>query len=136
MQARINPLFPLGVSDQPLHSQFRHTVIKTCIKQPLSKRPKIGFQNQLSLNAGQRYCRMLQVEQYFQPSLSYHLSLRSLFCLFLSGRLHRFYCIYLGDNCSQNFHLGMYIVGYKVGNLVLRRRTSGAEKCDFRTYIR
>ena len=23
--------------------------------------------------------------QYFQPSLSYHLSLRSLFCLFLSG---------------------------------------------------
>ena len=24
--------------------------------------------------------------QYFQPSLSYHLSLRSLFCLFLSGR--------------------------------------------------
>ena len=24
--------------------------------------------------------------QYFRPSLSYHLSLRSLFCLFLSGR--------------------------------------------------
>ena len=26
---------------------------KTCVKQPLSKRPKIGFHNQLSLNAGQ-----------------------------------------------------------------------------------
>ena len=25
--------------------------------------------------------------QYFRPSLSYHLSLRSLYCLFLSGRL-------------------------------------------------
>ena len=35
---------------------------KTCIKQPLSKRQKIGFQDQLSLNAGQMYCKMLQVE--------------------------------------------------------------------------
>ena len=44
--------------------------------------------------------------------------------------------IHLGDNCIQNFHLGMYIVGYTVGNLVLRRRVSGAVKRDFRTYIR
>ena len=35
---------------------------KTCVKQPLSKRPQIGFQDQLSLNAGQIYCRMLQGE--------------------------------------------------------------------------
>ena len=35
---------------------------KTCVKQPLSKRLKIGFQNQLLLNAGQKYCRMLQGE--------------------------------------------------------------------------
>ena len=35
---------------------------KTCVKRPLSKRPKIGFQDQLSLNAGQTYCRMLQKE--------------------------------------------------------------------------
>ena len=27
--------------------------------------------------------------QYFRPSLSYHLSLRYLFCLFLSGRLRQ-----------------------------------------------
>ena len=27
-----------------------------------SKRPKLGFQDQLSLNAGQKYCRMLQGE--------------------------------------------------------------------------
>ena len=33
---------------------------KTCVKRPLSKRPKIGFQDQLSNNAGQKYCRMLQ----------------------------------------------------------------------------
>ena len=35
---------------------------KTCVKWPLSKRPKFGFQDQLSLNAGQKYCRMLPLE--------------------------------------------------------------------------
>ena len=35
---------------------------KTCVKRPLSKRPKIGFQDELSLNAGQKYCRTLQGE--------------------------------------------------------------------------
>ena len=35
---------------------------KTCFKQPLSKIQKIGFQDQLSLNAGQKYCRMPQGE--------------------------------------------------------------------------
>ena len=43
---------------------------------------------------------------------------------------------YLGDNCIQIFHLGRYIVGYTVGNFVLRRRASGAVKHDFRPYIR
>ena len=43
---------------------------------------------------------------------------------------------HLGDNCIQNFHLGRYIVGYTVGNLVLRRSASGAVKHDLRTYIR
>ena len=35
---------------------------KTCVKQPLSKRPKMFFQDGLLLNAGQKYCRMLQRE--------------------------------------------------------------------------
>ena len=35
---------------------------KTCVKRLFIKRPKIGFQDQLSLNAGQKYCRMLQGE--------------------------------------------------------------------------
>ena len=30
-----------------------------------------------------------RILQYFQPSLGYHLSLRSCFCLFLSGRLRQ-----------------------------------------------
>ena len=35
---------------------------KTCLKQPLKKKTEIDFQNRLSLNAGQKYCRMLQGE--------------------------------------------------------------------------
>ena len=35
---------------------------KTCLKLPLKKNTKIGFQDRLSLNAGQKYCRMLQQE--------------------------------------------------------------------------
>ena len=37
---------------------------KTCVKRKLSKRQKIGFQDQLLLNAGQKYCRMLQGEHF------------------------------------------------------------------------
>ena len=35
---------------------------KTCLKRPLIKKTKNGFQDWLSLNAGQKYCRMLQRE--------------------------------------------------------------------------
>ena len=35
---------------------------KTCLKWPLKKKTKIGFQDQLLLNAGQKICRMLQGE--------------------------------------------------------------------------
>ena len=36
---------------------------KTCPKRLISKRPKISFQDKLSLNACQKYCRMHQGEQ-------------------------------------------------------------------------
>ena len=36
---------------------------KTCLKRPLSKRPKFSFQDLLLLNAGHKYCRMLQRER-------------------------------------------------------------------------
>ena len=50
------------------------------------KEDKIGFQDRLSLNAGLNLCSILQ---YLRSSLSYHLSLISLFCLFFSGRLRQ-----------------------------------------------
>ena len=64
---------------------------KTCLKRSPKKKAKNGLKNRSSLYAGQKYCRMLQdsILQYFRPSLSYHLSLRYLFCLFLSGRFRQ-----------------------------------------------
>ena len=64
---------------------------KTCLKRSLKKKAKIGSQDRLSLNTGQKYCITLQgsILQYFRPSLSYHLSLRSLFCLFWSCHLRQ-----------------------------------------------
>ena len=35
---------------------------KTCLKRPLKKKTNIDFPDFLSLNAGQKYCRMLQGE--------------------------------------------------------------------------
>ena len=65
--------------------------VKPVLRGHLKRRRKIGFQDRLSLNAGQKYCRMLQegILQYFGPSLSYHLSSRPLICLFLSGSLRQ-----------------------------------------------
>ena len=69
---------------------------------------------------------------YFRKSSAAHIKI--IVCvLFHMNMLDQ---IQLGDNCIQNFHLGRCIVGYTVGNLVLRRRVSGAVKHDFRTYIR
>ena len=47
---------------------------KTCLKWSLKKKTKMGFKIPLSLNAGQKYCRMRQgsIIQYSRPSLSYH----------------------------------------------------------------
>ena len=43
-----------------------HTCIysKTCLKRPLQKKTKIGFQDRLSLNACPKYCRMLQALEH------------------------------------------------------------------------
>ena len=35
---------------------------KTCLKRPLKKKTKIGFQDRLSLDVSQKYCRMLKWE--------------------------------------------------------------------------
>ena len=58
---------------------------KTCVKWPLSKRPKLVFKTNYRLMQVKSIAEW-SILQYFRPSLSYQLLLRSLFCLFLSGR--------------------------------------------------
>ena len=82
----IYPLLSWGLDN---HSYiFDLITVKPVLRGHLKRRPKIGFQYWLSLNAGQKYCRMLQESnlQYFWSSLSYHFVFKALFCLFLSGR--------------------------------------------------
>ena len=64
---------------------------KTCVKRPLCKRPKIGFQDQLSPNAGQKYCRMLQGE---------HSAILSTF-IRLPFVIKIFVCLILSDHFTQ-----------------------------------
>ena len=58
------------------------TYSKTCLKRPIKKKTDYLLMQVKSIAK----CSILQ---YFQPSLSNHLSLRSLFCLFLSGRFRQ-----------------------------------------------
>ena len=61
------------------------------------------FEDQLSLNAGESIAESSKgsILQYFQPSLSYHLSLRSLFVYFWVTNLHRFYCTTVRFTCVK-----------------------------------
>ena len=66
------------------------TYSKTCLKWPLQKMTKIGFQDLLLLNAGQKYCRILEygwnypwlelffiVPSVFEPLKFYCISIES-----------------------------------------------------------
>ena len=59
-------LFIIRSTKKMFHFPFTFTFLygKTFLKHPLPKRPDIGFQDQLYLNAGQTYCRMLQLEHF------------------------------------------------------------------------
>ena len=61
---------------------------KTCVKWPLSKRPKVVFQDQLLLYAGQKYCRMLQGvhSAILLTFMTLPLVIKIFVLLFLSGR--------------------------------------------------
>ena len=59
---------------------------KTCVKRPLSKRPKMFIKNDYRLMQVKSIaeCSKGSIQQYFLRSSSYQLSLRPLFCLFWS----------------------------------------------------
>ena len=76
---------------------------KACLKPPFKKKSINWFSRRFLLNAGQKYCRILQksILQYFRLSLSYHLSLRPLFCQFLRGHLKQ---VLLYTRCKMFLH--------------------------------
>ena len=61
---------------------------KTWVKRPLSKGPKLDFKPNYRLMQVKCIAKRSKwsILQTLRPSFSYHLSLSSLFCLFLSGR--------------------------------------------------
>ena len=60
---------------------IKYSTVKPVLRGHSKRSPKIGFQLRLSLNAGQKYCRMLKgsILQYFRLPLSYHFPLRPWF---------------------------------------------------------
>ena len=64
---------------------------KPCLKWPLKKNIKIWLKTDHHFMQVKSIaeCSKGSILQHFGPSLSYYLSLTSLFCLFLSGRLRQ-----------------------------------------------
>ena len=72
------------------HHMEKSAYSNTCVKRPLSKRQKKMFYKTnygLMHVKGIAECSKGSILQYLRPSLSYQLSSRSLFCVFLRGRL-------------------------------------------------
>ena len=97
-QSKVESLFqklnciyiPKGLAKEHHFSLKIAIIVKPVLSGHSKQTPKIGFQDRLSLNY-QKYCRMLHLEHsaILLTSLSYHLSLRPLFCLFLSDHLRQ-----------------------------------------------
>ena len=68
-----------------------NSTVKPALSGHSKRRSKLVFKTDYRLMQVRSIaeCSNGSILQYFRPSLSYHLSLRSLFCLFLSGRLRQ-----------------------------------------------
>ena len=65
--------------------------VKPVLSSHPKRRPKLVFKTDYRLMQVKSIaeCSKVSILQFFRPSLSYHLSLRSLFCLFLSDHLRQ-----------------------------------------------
>ena len=106
---------------------------QTCLKWPLIRKTKIGFKTEYRLMQVESIaeCSKGSILQYFLPSLSYHLSFRSLFCLFLSGWLRQVLLSYTWSSWWFDLVLGVMKQSYLVphrwgvkGQLSSRRNKS------------
>ena len=75
--------------------QSQMYTVKPVLSDQSKRRPKLVFKTDYRLIQAKSIaeCSPWSILQHFRPSLSYHLSLRSLFCLFLSGCLRQV-CLY------------------------------------------
>ena len=73
---------------------------KTCVKRPHSKIPQIGFQDQLSFNVGQKYCRMLKGEH--SAILSIFIKLQFVMQIFVLSIFEKSF--YTGFYCTCILH--------------------------------
>ena len=86
-----NAVAPVRLEHAAPRSRVKHSTtepLRSLIKKKnCVKRPQIGFQDQLSLNAGQKYCRMLQGEHsaILLTFIKLPFVIKSYFFLFLSG---------------------------------------------------
>ena len=63
--------------------------VKPVLSGQSQRRQKLGFQDRLSLNAGQKYCRMLEHSAILSTFIKLPFVIKIVFCLFLSGRLRQ-----------------------------------------------
>ena len=84
---------------------------KTCLKRPLKIDKTKIFKTNGSLMKVKSIaeCSMGSILQYFWPSLSYHLSLRSVFCQFLSGHFTQDLHISISLNTSTLLFISPYM---------------------------
>ena len=77
---------------------------KTCVKRPLSRRQKIGFQDQLSRNAGQKCCRKLPLEH--SAMLLTFIKLPVVFKIFVLSLFE--WPFYTGFTVTTNFRVYLF----------------------------
>ena len=88
------------------HENIIHfaSTVKPVLSSHSKKTKKLVFKTEycLMLVKSIAECSKGSILQYFRPSLGYHLPLRQLFCLFLSGRLRQVLLYFVAD-CSFKF---------------------------------
>ena len=76
---------------------------KTCVNRPFSKILKIGFQGQLSLNAGRKYCRIFHsaiLSTFIKLTLVIKIFVLSIF----EWPLKTGFTVYLAENTNLLVH--------------------------------
>ena len=91
LEKQVDPSGPIASRGSSIRSFVNY--VKPVLSSHSKRRPKFVFKTDSHLMQVESIaeCSKGSILQYIRPSLRYHLSIRPLFCLFLSGRSDRFY---------------------------------------------